>query len=229
MGATTGQPQNIMQQSSGAYGQALGATQAAGTMQPSTIAQRMGQYQNPYENQVVQSTLRDIDTARQMQINQGGAQATAAGAFGGSRHGVAESLTNQAALQQASDAAARMRQQGFNQAGQFAGQDIGNMLSQQRNLLSAGAQMGNLAQQGFNMGRTINQDVARAGQQQQALNQMLIDAARAQYGGFTGAPQQALQTQLGAFGGSQTGQQTTTSQRNPGLFDYLTLGLGMMG
>jgi len=219
---------NIMNQSAGAYNQALQATRAGGMMQPGTIAQGMGQYFNPYENQVVQNSLQDIESARQMQINQGGAQATAAGAFGGSRHGVAESLTNQAALQQAGNTAANLRQQGFNQAGNFAAQDIGNRLAGQSNLLGAGAQMGNLSRQGFDMGRTLNQDMARSGQQQQMLQQMLIDSAKAQYGGFTGAPQQALQTQLGAFGASQTGQQTNTSQRNPGLFDYLTLGASLL-
>ena len=42
-------------------------------------------YENPYEDQVVQNTLRDIGNAQEMSLNQMGAQATQANEFGGSR------------------------------------------------------------------------------------------------------------------------------------------------
>ena len=51
----------------------------------------MGNYQNPYESQVVQQTLRDVGSQALNAQNMLGAQATAAGAFGGSRHGIAGS------------------------------------------------------------------------------------------------------------------------------------------
>ena len=73
-------------------------------------------YMNPYEQQVVQNTLADIERARQMQIAQEGAQATAAKAFGGSRQGVTRSLVDEAALRNAGNLAAQLRQQGFTQA-----------------------------------------------------------------------------------------------------------------
>ena len=53
---------------------------------------------------------------------------------------------------------------------------------------------------------------------------MLIDAAKGQYQGFTGAPQQALQLPMAAVGAANMGQQTQTQQYKPGLFDYLKLG-----
>ena len=69
---------------------------------------------------------------------------------------------------------------------------------------------------------------SQAGLQQQLQQQALIEAAKAQYGGYTGSAQQALQTQLGAYGGSQTGQQTQTNSRQPGLFDWMQLGASVM-
>ena len=49
-----------------------------------------------FTNYVTDRTLSDLERQRQMQQNEIGAQASRAGAFGGSRHGVAEALTNEA-------------------------------------------------------------------------------------------------------------------------------------
>lgn len=73
-------------------------------------------YMNPYESQVVQNTLADIERARQGQISAEGAAATAAKAFGGSRQGVTRSLVDEAALRNAGTLAAQLRQTGFSQA-----------------------------------------------------------------------------------------------------------------
>jgi hypothetical protein len=85
------------------------------------------QYMNPYENTVVQNTLADIERARQGQISAEGAAATAAGAFGGTRQAVTRSLVDEAALRNAGNLAAQLRQTGFAQA-----QNLG--LSQQQML-----------------------------------------------------------------------------------------------
>jgi hypothetical protein len=74
------------------------------------------QYMNPYENQVVQGALGDIERARQMQISQEGAQATAAKAFGGTRQGVTRALVDEAALRNVGNLSAQLRQAGFAQA-----------------------------------------------------------------------------------------------------------------
>jgi len=83
------------------------------------------QYMNPYEQQVIQGTLGDIERARQGQISAEGAAATAAKAFGGSRQGVTRSLVDEAALRNATNAVAQLRNTGFAQA-----QNLG--LSQQQ-------------------------------------------------------------------------------------------------
>jgi hypothetical protein len=83
-------------------------------------AQEIQAFQNPFEQQVVQQTLSDIDEQRRLAMLGEAQRATAAKAFGGSRQGVAQALTNEAALKEAGRAAAGLRQQGFNQAAQLA-------------------------------------------------------------------------------------------------------------
>jgi hypothetical protein len=73
-------------------------------------------YMNPYEQEVIQGTLADIERARQGQISAEGAAATAAKAFGGTRQAVTRSLVDEAALRNATNAVAQLRQGGFTQA-----------------------------------------------------------------------------------------------------------------
>lgn len=78
------------------------------------------QFMNPYENEVVQRALADVGSSLETQRLKDRQAATAARAFGGSRQGVQESLTNAAAIKQAADTAAQMRAAGYGQAAQLA-------------------------------------------------------------------------------------------------------------
>lgn len=167
----------------------------------------IGQFMNPFTQAVTQRTMADIGGAQQQAMNQIGADATRAGAFGGSRHGVAEALTNQGFIKQAADTSANLNMQGFNTA-------LGAAQNQQ------GIQSG-LAGQGFGFGQQIGQQQMQQGSMQQALNQSLIDAVRGQYGGFTGSPMQSLQMPMAALGAANMGQQTQTSKTNPGMLGIL--------
>ena len=111
------------------------------------------EFMNPYEAQVIQGTLGDIEQSRQMAANQVANQANAAKAFGGSRYGVQQSLTDAAALQQAAKTAAQMRQAGY---GQAAG----------------------LAMNARNLGMQGAQAVMGLGSARQQLEQAKLDAAR---------------------------------------------------
>jgi hypothetical protein len=184
---------NIFQQSSNLFSQA-----AAGP--------NIGQFYNPYTTDVIDQSMADLERQRQTQINATGAAASQAGAFGGSRHGVAEAQTNLGFGQQGAQMASGLRQQGFNTALQAAQQ---NQQTQSQ-----------LAGQGFGFGQAINQQQFAQGEQMRALQQQLIDAARGQYGGFTSAPQNSLAAILNALGGMPN-QSTTTATQNPGLFGYL--------
>ena len=74
------------------------------------------QYMNPYIQQALNPQLEALQ--RQQQINQQAdmAKLAQAGAFGGSRQGVTRSLIDEAALRNAGNLAAQLRQTGFTQA-----------------------------------------------------------------------------------------------------------------
>ena len=251
---------DVNQAAAGGLQQAMQGTQQAMNFQPQQIgaagynpAQIAGQdlsaYTNPYESQVVDAALGDLERSRQMQQNQLGAQATASRAFGGSRQGIAESETNRAFSEQAANTAAQLRQAGFANAQGLAGQDVGSMnqalqfgagaqnaamsanqqagLQGNQQLLAASNQMGTLGQQAFNTGQTIQQNQMTQGLMQQGLQQALIDAASGQYAGYVGSPGASLNAPLAALGvaGPNSGS-TTTGTSSPGLFDYLGLGFG---
>ena len=155
----------MMVRPTGYQAQGYGATMQGG---PNSAASQMSNYTNPYENQVVQATLRDIESGRQTAMNNVGAQATNANAFGGSRHGLVEAETNKAYTQQALDAAAKMRQQGFNTAIGAAQFDVG-----QQQAVNAANQMAanQAAQFGATAANTANQFGAQQGMTAQQLNQ----------------------------------------------------------
>ena len=217
--------------------------------------QDLSAYTNPYENQVVQQSMDDIERQRLMSQNVGAAQAGAANAFGGSRHGVAEAETNRAFADQSARTASGLRQAGYqnaqgmaqqdinnrnqasqfganayNQAGQLnqsamnqmtlANQNAGLSGSQQR--LGAASQMGNLSNLGFGMGQQIQGRMDQQGAAQQALQQQIINAAKGQYGGFTGAPENSLQYLLQSLGAAPA-QGSTSETYDAGLFDYLSM------
>jgi len=206
---------NVNQASAGALQGAIGATQQA--MQgPINI----GAYANPYTSAVIDRTQQDIERQRQMAMNTLGAQATAARAFGGSRQGVAEGVMAGEYGRMAGDMAAQQRQANYSQALQAA-------MADRQARLGAASQLGGLGQQAFQTGQTIQQQQAQQGLLQQGIQQALIDAARQQYAGYTGAPSQALQAPLAALGVTPT-PQTTTNSMQPGLFNYLQLGASMV-
>ena len=215
-------------------------------------------YTNPYESQVVQQSLTDLGGAQEKALNQMGAQATAARAFGGSRQGIAEAETRKSYADQAARMVSGLRQSGYQQAQQLAGQDIARqmqadaanqaalnaqrmfgasqgMTAQQLNQgaglqgaqfrLGAAGQMGNLGQQAFGhvSGYSAATDAAgldAAGH----CSKQLIDAARGQYAGYTGAPQQSLDCHLPRLAlRSKAGASTTTKSASPGLFSYLQI------
>ena len=77
-------------------------------------------YMNPYQQEVIDASMGDIERQRQQQQLRDRAAAVQAKAFGGSRQGVAEALTNEAFSRTAANTAAQLRSQGFTQAQQLA-------------------------------------------------------------------------------------------------------------
>ena len=152
---------------------------------PGTI----GSYMNPFTEQVRTNALADLESARRAAIQQTGERATAARAFGGSRQGVAESLTNLGFAKQAANLGATLNEQAFNQAMAMQQADIArrsaaDIANQQAGLqgaqlrLGGASQLGNLAaqQQALRLGGA--QAVMGAGGARQALDQQQMDAIR---------------------------------------------------
>ena len=221
---------NVNQAAAGGIQQAgMGAAQGM-NYRPMAITaptqDSLQQYTNPYETQVVNQSLADLERSRLMAQNVGGAQASAANAFGGSRQGIAEAETNRAFADQAARTASGLRQTGYQNAqtmerqAQMQNQQAGLSGAQQR--LNAGQQLGSLANLGFGMGQTIQNRMDQQGAMQQALQQQLINAGKNQYAGYTGAPAQSLQYLLSAVGGAPP-VGSVDKGYEPGLFDYLTL------
>lgn len=104
----------------------------------------------------------------------------------------------------------------------LANQSAGLQGQQQR--LGAASQLGNISNLGFGMGQTVNQNLATQGAMQQALQQAVFDASQQKYGQYTGHPAQGLSYLNAALGVAPQGENTQTLSKQPGLFDYLTLG-----
>jgi hypothetical protein len=123
----------------------------------------IGNYMNPYTSQVIDASLADLEQARQAAGQQIGQQATAAKAFGGSRHGVSEALSNARFGEQAGKTIAQLRAQGFDTAANLMQQDVGR---QQQAGLANQAALNQMGQ--FNAGQFQQAGLANQG----ALNQM---------------------------------------------------------
>jgi len=168
------------------------------------------QYMNPYEQQVIQGTLADIERARQGQISAEGARATAAGAFGGTRQAVTRSLVDEAALRNATNAAAQLRQTGFAQA-----QNLG--LSQQQ-------MMQQYEQQKLDAARGL-------GLERLNIAQGALSLQPARIGESTTSPiyrNQAASGLGGALGGAQLGK-LIGGTANPEYAGYGAAAGGLLG
>jgi hypothetical protein len=152
---------------------------------PGTI----GSYMNPYTSMVRENALGDLESARRAAIQQTGERANAARAFGGSRQGVAEALTNQGFAKQAATLGTSLNEQAFNQAMAMQQADIArrsaaDIANQQAGLqgaqlrTGAAGTLGGLAaqQQALRLGGA--QAVMGAGGARQALDQQQMDAIR---------------------------------------------------
>jgi len=146
-------------------------------------------YMNPYTSQVRANALADLESARQTAIQQTGERAMQAKAFGGSRQGVAEGITNLGFAKQAGTLGTQLNENAFNQAVQLQAADLARQQQAQAanqaaglsgaelNLRGAG-QLGSLAaqQQALRLGGA--QAVMGAGGARQALEQQQMDAIR---------------------------------------------------
>lgn len=171
-------------------------------------------FQNPYNTQVIDQSLADLDRARQIRLQSDQDAAIGAGAFGGSRSGLLEAETNRNFADAAARTSSNLRQSGYNNSLNAAMQD--------RNFRS-GIQSGLLGDQYRNLGL-----MSGIGSQQQGLQQRGMDAG---YNEFLRALQYGPQ-QLGLLAQGVSALPTQTNQTNsykPGMGDYLGGAAGLLG
>lgn len=143
--------QGLMPQQIGVQGQVDAVSAGQANLDP---------FFNPFQSQVVDRTLQGIDRSRQLATQRTDDQAIGAGAFGGSRHGVAEAETNRAYGDIAANTVAGLNQQGFNTA-------LAAAQNQQGMNLQAGGM--NQAAQQFNIGTDLAAQQANQQMQQNLL------------------------------------------------------------
>ena len=222
----------------GAAGTTLGAGigtigQGVGMVGPSGVQQFM----DPYQQQVTQQALAEIDRQANMARNTAAAQAVAAGAFGGGREGVQRAELDRNLQDIKSRRIAEDLQRNFLQAqqqqlrsaatlGQLGQQTLAGGIAQQGLAEQIGA-LGTRAQQS---GFADIQQLLGLGSLQQRQDQMQRDVAR----------QNILETQREPFGrlqfasdilrGVPSGQQTFVTQPSPSPFSQLLgAGVGLAG
>jgi len=212
----------------------------ASALNQANLANQQSDMQSQQANAGNSLAMQQANQAARMQSGQFGASAANQASLANQQanmqaqqYTAGNNMNTQQANQGALNNAGQFGANAFNQAGQLnqsammqarlANQNAGLQGSQQR--LNAGQQLGNLSNLGFGMGQQIQGRMDQQGAAQQNLQQQIINAAKGQYGGFTGAPNQSLQALLAAVGGAPAvGSQT--SGYTPGLFDYLSLGMG---
>lgn len=144
-------------------------------------------YMNPWMDEVAGDYLSGLERSRAMAINNQAGDLTRQGAWGGSRHGVADSLTNEAYARQASDGLHNLYSTGFQNAQAQAQADLNRqmqaaMANQSAGLqnaqlgLSAAHMLGQFGQQ-QQMGHADASLLNQFGAQNQAYSQHALDAA----------------------------------------------------
>jgi len=184
------------------------------SMKPFGAADIM-EFQNPYEQDVVQTSLRDIEEARQMQALNDAQQATGAKAFGGSRQGVQSALTNEAALKTAARTSAQLRSAGYGQSAALAQAARGMNQQGYQTAMNLGLGRQSLAQQQLDAQRNL-------ALQRLGITQSAISAQPANLGQTMTQPT-SRNVGAGALGGAMAGFQL--SGGNP----YAAAAGGLLG
>jgi hypothetical protein len=228
------------------------------TVNPSTIAGTdLSQYTNPYTSSVINATMGENERGREMQQVADQQHSTAAGAFGGARAGVADSLTNEAYDRNNLSAIAGLNQANYSQAQNAAGTDnaaknaaaqfnssqgvlgqqstFANNLAGQNMTLNAANNVANLNNNALTMGTQQAGLLGSVGDVQQGQQQSELSNAYQNWltgQNMTAQQQNILNSALGLMPTQQTvtsnGTDSATKSTTPGATDILG-GIGSAG
>jgi hypothetical protein len=220
-GKTAGAPTNPWDASSAAM-RGQGAL-LANASRPGAMANAYGTYMNPYTSDVIDRTAADMQRQGQIGIRDLGSTAQGQGAFGGARHGLAEGTLMSEVNKNVGDLSSQMRQQGFGQAMQLAGQDVNNQMQ-------GAAALGGYGKDMFSLGQNMTGQQAANGQQIADINNSLIGQAAGMFDRYTGQPTQSTMAILAALSGNPlSGAGTTTQTATPGTKSKIGAAIGTAG
>jgi len=212
-------------------------------------------YMNPFEDQVVDQAMADIDRGSLLQRQQLGAQAAATGAFGGSRQSIAEQELNRDLNEQKARLAGQLRMGGFESSQQRAEQAYENAQRRRQNQSqlagSLGQGLGSLGTMGGQIGDQLSTSGLRQaglGELSQSLNlgdvrtlealgtrdrgvqQQILDAQRQSNLQMQQFPYQQFAFLSDIYKGTPSSQQVTqqTQTQDPSTFQQIA-GLGIAG
>lgn len=170
-------------------------------------------YMSPYTQEVIERGQADIERQRQMAMGEQAARARAAGAFGGSRHGIQEGVTSGEYGRMGLDFAAQQRQRAFEQAQQAARFDIGSQMQAQQ-LNQQAAEAAANREQAARMGnmQAANQFALQEAQLKQQANIANQQAATAAAGVRAGAASGLAGLGQQTFGQGMAVQQQVAQQ-----------------
>ena len=217
--------QPFLQQGSAAVGQGITGAQSA-NYDPTSYQQFM----DPFTEDVIRQTERDILRQGAQQQNQARASAVGAGAFGGSRQAVMQGEIGRNIGDQLARTTSQLRSQGFQQAQAAAQQAANQQLRQAQLTGQLGVSQAGLGQLGQQLGvQDINTLLGIGGLQQQQ-GQRELDVARANTLAEQALPFQQIGFMSDIFRGVPALQQTTSQTRTPGPNrGAQLLGLGIAG
>jgi hypothetical protein len=203
------------------FQQAQDAQQTAGNVYNNMATQGLNStayqnFMNPYIDDVINRAQDDNERSRLMALNSNAAQAERSNAYGGSRSGIVDAMTNSEFDRNALSMAAAQRMQGFNNAQNLAQRDMGYRQQGAQNLQNLGNQM-------FGQGRYGISQQQRSSDLAMKQQQQLLDAARAQTLANLGYPRENLSFYSSIFGGQPRNDENVGE--TPGLFDILS-GIG---
>ena len=186
------------------------------------------QYANPFQQNVTDMAGREMNRQYDQALLGQNAQAQAAGAFGGSRHGILNAENERNRMQNMGDLQFRGAQQGFQNAQQMFGTD-------QARALQAGSQAGQLGALQSQLGYQDAQALQGIGAQQQALDQQSLDTAYGDYLEQREYPYRQTNFALGALRGTPYETRTestgtgTSTQLAPSILGQVGGALGALG
>lgn len=191
----------------------------------------LSSYMNPFQKGVTDTTMADLERQREMQRVSDNQSATASKAFGGSRAGVAQSLTNEANDRTAASTLAGLNLGNFNNAQSMATNDLNRKLSADTSNQNAGIAGAGInrdaAALGGNLGATQNNlfgdfidKLMQTGGVERGVAQGGNDAAYEEFLrsiGYQPDMQQLLNSSIGLLGSGNTSSAQAKSNATGGI------------